>query len=508
MQVPSQEKEIIKSNISNITKFIKSSNEDTQNYLLFNEKLFLNHNKWLENIKSQINRSIRNCNETINFQDINNDKETLNLIKKIVKPNNYRNFNEKNMNKEEILETIDKLTDFNDIITTVNTCSKLKRDSLIAKIHNNNINNEINININDKENSRITFKENNDNENNKLIDEDIMIEDIISSTQKVKLDSGSNELEKEGNSLCTIMEQPSLEEMKKSIFSTNIMPNTNTIEEKNKTGNYVLELNNNMTNMSNPIINKSANNQNYKPLKLSESIITPKKDDNNINNINNNNTPANKGYAINIMPQFSFNKKGQQLQENNNSNINNNTNSNIKIINSKNEITFAFSSNKKLQSQKKDNIITTPTLNPKNNNNFINIITTTINKINEEKYLDDFEEYEMSDSSQRDDEEDDDDELNIKFKPKWALDKEYINRQLQKQKNNPDLIIKSFGKCFVERLNLNMLFGTHYEVFDVRNSTADWKGDDSLAKSGKNKINDENNNDINNIFPNRKLQFV
>ena len=101
---------------------------------------------------------------------------------------------------------------------------------------------------------------------NKLIDEDIMIEDIISSTQKVKLDSGSNELEKEGNSLCTIMEQPSLEEMKKSIFSTNIMPNTNTIEEKNKTGNYVLELNNNMTNMSNPIINKSANNQNYKPL--------------------------------------------------------------------------------------------------------------------------------------------------------------------------------------------------------------------------------------------------
>ncbi len=47
MQVTNQEKEIIKSNISTIEKFITSSNEDTQNYLLFNEKLFLDHNKWL-----------------------------------------------------------------------------------------------------------------------------------------------------------------------------------------------------------------------------------------------------------------------------------------------------------------------------------------------------------------------------------------------------------------------------------------------------------------------------
>ena len=46
------EKEIIKSNISTVEKFITSSNEDTQNYILFNEKLLLDHNKWLENVKS------------------------------------------------------------------------------------------------------------------------------------------------------------------------------------------------------------------------------------------------------------------------------------------------------------------------------------------------------------------------------------------------------------------------------------------------------------------------
>ena len=91
MQVTNQEKEIIKSNISTIEKFITSSNEDTQNYLLFNEKLFLNHNKWLENIKSQINKSIKNQNNTINFTDINYNKEIFDILQKIAKPNSYRN---------------------------------------------------------------------------------------------------------------------------------------------------------------------------------------------------------------------------------------------------------------------------------------------------------------------------------------------------------------------------------------------------------------------------------
>ena len=565
MQVPNQEKEIIKSDITNISKFITSSNEDTQNYSLFNETLFHNHNNWLEKIKSQIRKSIKGKNANINFSDINYDKDMFNILKKISQPNDYRNaenINNININKED-LDKLDKLTDFNDIIESRNTCSKYKRESLIAKIHgknNNENNNEINNNDqnNSDNNNRITFND------NKIIDEDIIMEDIISSTQKVKLDSF--QMEKENNSLCTIIEQPSLEEMKKSLFSNQII--SNNLEDKNKTGNYVLELNsnNNITNVSNGINNKSANN---KPLKLFESIITPKKEENNIII----NTNSNQ--------QFSFNKKVPEAQT---QNIN---------INKNNEITFNFSSNKKYlfdlssnkkplnekinlisnsKSHKDNEIIDTPTLNPNNhlnsnnkvenninnNNNIIDVLTNAINKATEEekeeyninnnnilfnpintintnknyvqdivlisstkknnelknkiknkknKYEDDFEEYELSDSSKRGEEEEEyeDDDICTKFIPKWAKDKEYISSQLNKQNNNKELVFKSFGNFVVEHLNLNMIFETHNEVFDIRNSTADWRGDDSWTK---NKVTDVNDNDCNDIFPNRKLQFV
>ena len=565
MQVPNQEKDIIKSDITNISKFITSSNEDTQNYSLFNETLFHNHNNWLEKIKSQIRKSIKGKNANINFSDINYDKDMFNILKKISQPNDYRNaenINNININKED-LDKLDKLTDFNDIIESRNTCSKYKRESLIAKIHgknNNENNNEINNNDqnNSDNNNRITFND------NKIIDEDIIMEDIISSTQKVKLDSF--QMEKENNSLCTIIEQPSLEEMKKSLFSNQII--SNNLEDKNKTGNYVLELNsnNNITNVSNGISNKSANN---KPLKLFESIITPKKEENNI--IINTNSDQ----------QFSFNKKVPEAQT---QNIN---------INKNNEITFNFSSNKKYlfdlssnkkplnekinlisnsKSHKDNEIIDTPTLNPNNhlnsnnkvenninnNNNIIDVLTNAINKATEEekeeyninnnnilfnpintintnknyvqdivlisstkknnelknkiknkknKYEDDFEEYELSDSSKREEEEEEyeDDDICGKFIPKWAKDKEYISSQLNRQNNNKELVFKSFGNFVVEHLNLNMIFETHNEVFDIRNSTADWRGDDSWTK---NKVTDVNDNDCNDIFPNRKLQFV
>ena len=565
MQVPNLEKEIIKSDITNISKFITSSNEDTQNYSLFNETLFHNHNNWLEKIKSQIRKSIKGKNANINFSDINYDKDMFNILKKISQPNDYRNaenINNININKED-LDKLDKLTDFNDIIESRNTCSKYKRESLIAKIHgknNNENNNEINNNDqnNSDNNNRITFND------NKIIDEDIIMEDIISSTQKVKLDSF--QMEKENNSLCTIIEQPSLEEMKKSLFSNQII--SNNLEDKNKTGNYVLELNsnNNITNVSNGISNKSANN---KPLKLFESIITPKKEENNIII----NTNSNQ--------QFSFNKKVPEAQT---QNIN---------INKNNEITFNFSSNKKYlfdlssnkkplnekinlisnsKSHKDNEIIDTPTLNPNNhlnsnnkvenninnNNNIIDVLTKAINKATEEekeeyninnnnilfnpintintnknyvqdivlisstkknnelknkiknkknKYEDDFEEYELSDSSKRGEEEEEyeDDDICDKFIPKWAKDKEYISSQLNRQNNNKELVFKSFGNFVVEHLNLNMIFETHNEVFDIRNSTADWRGDDSWTK---NKVTDVNDNDCNDIFPNRKLQFV
>ena len=46
---------------------------------------------------------------------------------------------------------------------------------------------------------------------------------------------------------------------------------------------------------------------------------------------------------------------------------------------------------------------------------------------------------------------------------------------------------------------------THIKDFDIRNSTADWRGeDDSLEK---NKVTNIKNKEIDDMFPNRKLQF-
>ena len=106
----------------------------------------------------------------------------------------------------------------------------------------------------------------------------------------------------------------------------------------------------------------------------------------------------------------------------------------------------------------------------------------------------------MSDSSNKGDDLDESE----KFIPKWAMDKEYINQQIKKQNNNKELIFKSFGNFVVENLNLNMILETHYENLDLRNSTADWKGDDSFTIDKVINIDDK---EIDTMFPNRKLQF-
>ena len=106
----------------------------------------------------KITKGIDNSEQNINISDINYDNQIIYLIKKLAEPHNYRNNNENkvNINYNEIFEKIDELTNFNDIIGAVNTCSKRKRNSLLTTINkknnynedieNNNINSE---NIND-----------------------------------------------------------------------------------------------------------------------------------------------------------------------------------------------------------------------------------------------------------------------------------------------------------------------------------------------------------------------
>ena len=652
------EKEIILDSMNNIYQYIKLTNEDTLYFNLFNEYLFENHNKWLDNIKNQFIKGIdNNSNSNINISDINYDDKLINIIKKIVEPHDYKNYKKynENINNDEILEKIDELTNFNDIVGTINICSESKRKSLLSTIHkkrnndinskeNNNINYDNDVDTNNKE------KDNNDNDND-FNDEDINIKDIIQNNQKEKIiNSNIKNEEEDSKSLCTIIEQPSIEDLEKNntlsqsnnlfnskqySFSNQISNKLNSqlknqnsqnsqksqnSQNKNNRNNYILDLNNNINN--NILVNKcepnTDNKINYKPLKIIESITTPEKNNNyplsqSINNNNyllsNTNSKLNQDNLFNSQqksPYFANIKNEGSSSNKNNINVNNigminngsqfSFNNSNKNISNFNEFTFStikkfdnnLSNNKNYNSSNnKNNAIIIHTSkkneqdnknlsnfknnNDSNNKNFINILTNSINNINnkkiennnqnnnieinnnynnnnqnnlnnnkfihnnnnfnqnivlnsikknndndndndnlinvnsnvkiKDKYENDFEEYEMSDSSNK---EDDDDEEYGKFIPKWAMDKEYINQQIKNQNNNKELIFKSFGNFVVENLNLNMIFETHNENFDIRNSTADWRGDDSFAR---NKIINIDDKEIDDMFPNRKLQF-
>ena len=676
------DKNILQDNMCNIQNFINSVNENSQNYLKFNESLFLNHNKWLYDVQKQLYTSINDKSANINLKDLYYEDSILSLLKKIAKPNNYRNnkIKPKANNMDEkidnygLFKKIDELANFNDVIDTINTCSKYKRDSLLSNIHKNK--NEENIVESNIENdNRIDIEEKKIESFEK--DEDINMDDFIANNEKNKLENINYPYdmnEKDENSLCTIVEQPSIEEKDKntkiSLTTNNIFApksNQNTIKNNNINNNYIIQLNS--INSNNSIINNTSsnklntiknivpdNNTNQKSLNPFDSFATPQKNQspcftfNNNNNIlvssNKNNlfnniekspcfaseiksidyNATNKNISSNNFmvpnaPLFSFGKSYNMMSSQKSSNKNDfifstekkfeNNFSQNKICSSsnKNDIIVLHTSIKKgkenkflsdikcqnislsdnknngnngnnycsvvsLKKKNNPNLINTNTnnnfiniltnsinkanednnINSKNNNfnnNFINILTNSINNANEgkcinsnsdnkgferqeynsnnknyvqnivlssnknppniynnkikikEKYEDDFEEYEMSDSSKKED-NDEEEEDNTKFVPKWAMDEKYINDRIMKQNADKDLIMKSFGKFVVDHLNLNMILGTHNEAFDIRNSTADWRGDESFARD---KVTNINDNEIDTIFPNRKLQF-
>ena len=665
------DKNILQDNMCNIQNFINSVNENSQNYLKFNESLFLNHNKWLYDVQKQLYTAINDKSANINLKDLYYEDSILSLLKKIAKPNNYRNniMKTKSNNMDEkidnygLFKKIDELANFNDVIDTINTCSKYKRDSLLSNIHKNK-NEENIVESNIGNDNRIDIEEKKIESFEK--DEDINMDDFVANNEKNKLENINYPYdmnEKDENSLCTIVEQPSIEEKDKntkiSLSTNNIFApksNQNTIKNNNINNNYILQLNS--INSNNSIINNTSsnklntiknivpdNNTNQKSLNPFDSFATPQKNQspcftfNNNNNIlvssNKNNlfnniekspcfadeiksidyNATNKNISSNNFmvpnaPLFSFGKSYNMMSSQKPSNKNDfifstekkfeNNFSKNKICSSsnKNDVIILHTSIKKGKENKylsdikcqnislsdnKNNYCSVVSLKKKNNpnlsnnsnNNFINILTNSINKVNEdnninsknnnfinilthsinnanegkginsnsdnngferkeynsnnknyvqnivlssiknqpniynnkikikEKYEDDFEEYEMSDSSKKED-NDEEEEDNTKFVPKWAMDEKYINDRIMKQNADKDLIMKSFGKFVVDHLNLNMILGTHNEAFDIRNSTADWRGDESFARD---KVTNINDNEIDTIFPNRKLQF-
>ena len=546
-------------NMKSILNFINSKDEITYNYIQFNESLFLNHTKWLDHIRKEIKESIKNSDPNINISDMSYDNSLLTLLQKIAKPNNYHNNNEnanENMNNNEIFEKIDELTNLenlNDMFGIINKCSKYKRDSLYKNEKNRNM-----IDINNKDD---LLENNFEIEYN---DKDINMEQF-NYDKKNNFDVMNNQIGDDENSLCTIVEIPSVEEREKNSKTSKIKnfgSNHNNINNENNmnVNNVIFENNNNSIN--NCDINKNINDINcFKPPNIIESNVKGQKyneySTNKINIGDNYNITTSKNYnnKINInIPFFTeIKSKDYNLDKNNissndtiptfhksNNLISNQKASNkkeiilskldnkinpiqkIELSSLKNKNTIIIqTSRKKEQIQKNENENSS---NGKNNNNNIDLFHKNYvqriilssskkamndmknNKKEKEKYEDDFEEYEISDSSLYAEAEDEVEvQDNNKFVPKWAKDEEYINEKIKKQNNDKDLVKKSFGKFVIENLNLNMILETHIKDFDIRNSTADWRGeDDSLEK---NKVTNIKNKEIDDMFPNRKLQF-
>jgi hypothetical protein len=97
----------------------------------------------------------------------------------------------------------------------------------------------------------------------------------------------------------------------------------------------------------------------------------------------------------------------------------------------------------------------------------------------------------------------------FKFIPRWAEDKKYIEEQIKKQNENENYYKEIFGKFIIEKLNLNMIFESMNEKYNLRNSTADWKYDISNKNNNNNIINYQHLNENSNFFPqtNRQLHF-
>lgn len=121
-------------------------------------------------------------------------------------------------------------------------------------------------------------------------------------------------------------------------------------------------------------------------------------------------------------------------------------------------------------------------------------------------------EYEITDNS---DSDDDDDDSSCCFKkiPRWANDKKFIEEVVIHQ-NKENLYLDIFGKCKIDHLNLNMIFNTLDEKYLCRNSTADWRMDNTIKSLAKGTANGPKpistfSTGNNPMFPktNRQLQF-
>ena len=539
-KIKNENKKILQS-ISLIHDCFITMEEDFKNINNINTKLSNGFEIWIQQQKEIIRNAIEKKNNEITFNDcfisesIKNDVEKLSQnfpkimkIKKIKSDNNLNNFLQKIIIKQKENSISKKEKNIHDI-------NEFKMNIQIGnlkekKVENNNNNNETIISLGTimeqpsrEEKDNIHFKSfGNLNQNKELKNHEIIIKENESKKINYAFEKMKKSIEEKNlnvskkidnikinNSLKNLSNETQIYKQKLENYKNSKNNNSNKSKNENEIKYQILsqDVNKikdkiyNSINTQNIIINNNNNNfiinekniqtpsfANIKPLNYSNNKISKNKSskqDFTFSKINKNN---------NLQSQKSQNTK-EKSKNNKLIILNNYIESSPMIEEWKNPLSISTNNNLfdnlQLSEYNKNKI--------DNNNNINNDIKNIYSDIQERDYS-------ISDLSSNDSIND---EINPnKFIPEWAKDKKYIEEQIKKQNENENYYKEIFGKFVIEKLNLNMIFETMNEKYNLRHSTADWKYDIS-NKNNNNIINYQHLNENSNIFPqtNRQLHF-
>ena len=486
-----------------------------------NKTITFHHCFLSESIKKDIQKVSQNFPKQMNINKIHEDNELNNFLIKTLKEKEEENSNfkkEKNFNDiKEFIEMgnlkekkIDNLNNSNLINTIISLGTVLEQSSL----EENTIKNIDNLNNNHNNDLKKNEDKNKESDTKKILNAfEKMKKSIENKTLKEKKNLDNI---KENNSLKNLINDTEIYKMKLEKYqNSKINKNHNNNQEKkneflSEDINRVKVKMYNSLNTSNELFfyNNNKNNNNHNINNNNKSINTI------ISNENNIQTPS--FGNLKIKNDISnINKSTQYLSNNKNSNKDF-TFSKIKKINNTNNKIETLKKTNPLQNIK-DYIENSPMIeewkNPLSINNYFinnsNLVSeeTLIKKINTNKEYNFEREYSITEISSNDS---NNDEINEdKYIPEWANDNKYLEEQIRKQNNNNNLENEVFGKFVIENLNLNMIFETMDENYNLRHSTADWKNDNTIKNNNINVINYQNLNENSNLFPqtNRQLHF-
>ena len=478
------DKQIFLNSINNFGNFLKSIDHDSIAYTKFTEDLFIDHQKHLDNFKSQISNILNSNNPTITWYDTksNNLDSLLNILHEIKKPFDYNQILNEHYSPKKIINKLNDLTNM-DQLYQINTLSKVKREV--------NFNNDIK------------------NENNFSFE-------LEQETKQKKFDINEeiNEENKNSmNTLGTIVEQPSREE--NNITNSDNTNNNNVNTNSNEFINNLI--NNNKIYSNENLLNSNSNNNIYAQTISINSFnknkqITPKKDYENLfKNSNNKNINSNLNInKIEKSPCFAPNENNL----NSNVYINSFQNTNTPMKNEqelkKSNNGFQYSFGEAINSGYKQSNIKNNGINSENLDKNVGYQFTTFKKEgninNSNMYLNNFENKLNSDS-------------------KIYTDVIVLNTTANKQKNEVNFIKKSdfndindFPKQNNINFNNDMLNNNVNVNFDYLNSKQKQNNINStninpLITNMSNAINEfmsvnANNNNISNKNSNNKNNFI